>query len=336
MSSGRDVTGGAEVGERLAVLRRYWSELDGLLASSGSAAAWLSMLAGPGPKEPLGYVSSDDADAVHDDNGGGTLRPPARLLSAGLVADIERLWGTKTLERWPDRLVTESAPHDRVAAAFGPYLTHFLCEAVGVWMEHERSDYGPTPTTTLQQARDALTLERRAWAGEHLDDYLRSRWQRARAIAVAGDERQVRQPSWAPTARDAARLRIYAANQWFAGDLTGVHAALGLPAPTVPTRLTRFIPQDPEGFARAVHTRLEHEHLTPPSEDPARHLRSLASLSIRYLQLQEALGHPPRMGELGKDTFLAYAPILYDDPVHAWRRYRDLVADVLRDFERHD
>jgi hypothetical protein len=340
MSSGRDITGGAAVRERLDVLRRYWSELDAWLASSNSAAAWLSTLAGPGPKESPNFVSSDDADAVHDDNGGETLCPPGRLFSAGLVADIEHLWGTKVLARWPDRLVTEPAPHDRVAAAFGPYLAHFLLEAVGVWMEHERSEYGPTPTTTLQQARDALTQERRAWAREALDDYVRSRWQRARDNAVTGDERQVRQqPSWVPTAREAARLRIYAANQWFGGDLTGVHAALGLPAPAAPTRAPRLIPQDPEAFARAVHARLQHDHPTTTGEHRAHHRRdplgSLAALSIRYLQLQEALGHPPRMGELGKGTFLAYSPILDDEPAHAWRRYRDLITDVVRDFERN-
>jgi hypothetical protein len=333
-----DITGGAPVRERLGVLRRYWLELDELLSGSDEAAAWLSILAGPGPKGPPVYVGSDSEDALHDDNGGLALRPAAHLFSAGLAADIERLWGTKVLPRWPDRLVTQPAPHARAAAAFGAVAPNALLNAVGVWTAHERPEYGPTPTTTLREDREALTHERRTWARERLDGYLQSRWDRVLDQVTAEYQQQMESRSRPLTAKQFAGLGAYVANQWFAGDLTGVYWTLGLDPPTPPTVAVRLVPHDPEAFARALHDRLEREYgaraIGYRDRYWQRPLPGLAGLSIRYLQLQEALGQPPRMGELGKDTFLFFAPILDDEPVQAWRRYRELISDVLREFER--
>lgn len=132
------------IDRRVEVLKGFWGEFDELHTrqASGMPALW-------GLVQDHSYVTplvvdaqGRNADDAAEDDGGDAAEPHhprlfERALSTQLNADIEKMWGTAILPRWPDRLVTERAPHARLAEAFGPALrfwegasltTWFLCE----------------------------------------------------------------------------------------------------------------------------------------------------------------------------------------------------------------
>lgn len=124
------------VEQRVDVLKRFWAEFDGLHArqASGMRSLW-------GLVQEHSYVhprldgGADSAEGDDDGQGDGVFAPRLyeELLSPELNADIERLWGTAVLPRWPDRLVTEPAPHARLSDAFGPALRFWEGAALTAW-----------------------------------------------------------------------------------------------------------------------------------------------------------------------------------------------------------
>ncbi|MEJ7570195.1 MAG: hypothetical protein WKF41_18265 [Gaiellaceae bacterium] len=69
-----------------------------------------------------------------------------RLLCPELLASITRCWGTTTLARWPDRVVSEPFPHVRMAETLGPALRFWNGCALTAWFVCE----GPSSRTDLQ------------------------------------------------------------------------------------------------------------------------------------------------------------------------------------------
>ena len=69
------------------------------------------------------FMRSDGSgeDPDDDENESGEPYNPGayRFVGAQLTADIERLWGTSVLPRWPERLVTEPTPHGAFAETVG-------------------------------------------------------------------------------------------------------------------------------------------------------------------------------------------------------------------------
>src|SRR5262249_40238383 len=61
------------------------------------------------------------------------------LLAPDLVEEIDRLWGTTLLQRFPDRVVSEPFPHTAMAQAFGPALTFWHGCALTAWFMCEGS-----------------------------------------------------------------------------------------------------------------------------------------------------------------------------------------------------
>lgn len=142
------------VEQRVEVLKRFWTEFDALHAaqSSGMPSLW-------GLVQDHSYVhprveSGNPGDGLVRDGGQGedvfTPRLYDRLLSPQLNADVERLWGAMMLPRWPGRLVTEPAPHARLAAAFGPALRFWEGAALTAWFLCE----GPYSRTDIEGMPD--------------------------------------------------------------------------------------------------------------------------------------------------------------------------------------
>jgi Protein of unknown function (DUF2510) len=116
------------VEQRVDVLKRFWVEFDGLHArqTSGMDSLW-------GLVQDHSYVSANLGVEGDGDEPVHNARLYKRLLSSELQADIEGLWSTCMLPRWPDRLVTEAAPHARLAEALGPALRFWEGAALTAW-----------------------------------------------------------------------------------------------------------------------------------------------------------------------------------------------------------
>ena len=101
-------------------MKRWWSEFDQVHAAQK-----------PGNRPLWGLV--DEAIYVVDNPRAPTPYGYRRLLSAGVVADVDRLWDGITLERRPERTVSEFQPHRLMAEAFGPALTLWHEVALTCW-----------------------------------------------------------------------------------------------------------------------------------------------------------------------------------------------------------
>jgi hypothetical protein len=143
------------VEQRVDVLKRFWREFDELHARQTSRmdSLW-------GLVQDDAYVSANLGVDADDEEGIHTARLYKQLLSRELQADIERLWSTAVLPRWPDRLVTDPAPHARVAEALGPALRFWEGAALTAWFlcegPYSRTDIDGLPNYHHHDL-DALT-----------------------------------------------------------------------------------------------------------------------------------------------------------------------------------
>lgn len=118
--------------ERVDVLRDYWREFDAIHAGQS-----------PGMRPLWGLVDDGRISlSAQEPYQAGLYRT---LLSSDLLAKIDRLWGTCTLTRWPDRLVSTITPHGLMAEAFGPALRFWHGSALTAWFLCE----GPYSRTDL-------------------------------------------------------------------------------------------------------------------------------------------------------------------------------------------
>jgi hypothetical protein len=124
------------VEERVAVLERYWQGFDA--AHTRQAAGMPSL---------WGLVEENFRHWYFGHAIFGSYIPELyrALLPADLSADIERLWSTIMLPRWPDRMVTEPFPHSLMAETLGPALTFWHGCALTAWFICE----GPWARTDL-------------------------------------------------------------------------------------------------------------------------------------------------------------------------------------------
>ena len=110
--------------ERVRVMKRYWEVFDRVHAQqrSGMPSLWGLV------EEWRRYsLTGRDPDGPYSD---GIYR---HLLPPDLLGEAERLWGTTTLPREPDRIVTEPFPHVAMADAFGPALRFWQGCALTAW-----------------------------------------------------------------------------------------------------------------------------------------------------------------------------------------------------------
>ncbi|MFF1872606.1 TerD family protein [Kitasatospora herbaricolor] len=164
----------------------------------------------------------------------------------------------------------------------------------------------------FELVRDIVTRHRRAWADQYLESYLRHRWRCELEEVAHQYHRYVAAKGRPPTLIQFSRFATTAANHWTGGDLGALYTAIGEPAPSQQERPTRLLTGDGYDFARRVYQELGGKPVTnntwPNSPDPEEsrrqwQLERLATESLRYLQLQEALGQPPTPKQFGTQRF---------------------------------
>jgi hypothetical protein len=111
------------VEERVAALEHFWHPFDELHGRQTSGMRSLWGLVEDMREIRIGWEGPEWYHA----------RQYADLLPATLSRDIERLWGSIMLPRWPDRVVSEIAPHALMAEAFGPALHFWHGTALTAW-----------------------------------------------------------------------------------------------------------------------------------------------------------------------------------------------------------
>jgi hypothetical protein len=126
-------TATSPIEERFELLCAYWCEFDVIHARQR-----------PGMTPLWGLVDDGGISlTAHEPYHPSLYR---QLLTSGLLARIERLWGACMLTAWPDRLVSTISPHALVAKAYGPALKFWHGCALTAWFVCE----GPYSRTDIR------------------------------------------------------------------------------------------------------------------------------------------------------------------------------------------
>lgn len=337
------------VERRAEVLRRWWGQFDAVHARQvpGMHALWGLIEDGP-------YTIK---------TGFGPIRQLYRwILSPDLVEEVNTLWDGVTLPRWPETIVSEPYPHRLMAETLGPAGEFWHGVALTVWFVRE----GPTSRTTvpglrghyrrvlteLEQAgtpihpslfdeleharggfeplRDIITRHRQGWSNRYFEEYLRHRWQSELSGVSYEHDKFAAANGRAPTYQQFARFAAKAANHWFNGDLTGVYAAIGEPAPAASRRVD-LLPGSAHDFVDALYAALGglpfDEAMGAPLADLCRQQAELAAAGLSYLQLAEALGRVPEAKEFGVER---HEWDWAGGVERGWPAYRRAVEKVVR------
>ena len=194
----------------------------------------------------------------------------------------------------------------------------------------------------FETLRDVVTEYRRRWAECHLDAYLRTRAEGdVRGAAEHYHKKMAERGGKPPTAKQFAKVALEPTNRWFGGDVAALYRAFGERAPVSPERVRR-VPADPEAFVRRVYSALGGVEVGPYPDDytkyeeHGRKIREnydkaeLANMALDYLRLEEALGTPPTLQQLGKSRFANRAETAFGGEVEgAWDRFKGIIHDVL-------
>jgi hypothetical protein len=190
-----------------------------------------------------------------------------------------------------------------------------------------------TRRSGFELLRDVITRHRQQWADRYLETYLRARWQLE--IRSTGREHSGK----APTAKQFAKQAADPTNHWFGGNMADLYTAFGERAPVHPQRVC-LMPSDRVAFVHTVFEDLggkpfvrqsvvgNAEEAERQNDDQQRHnqLSRLADESLRFLQLEEALGRVPELKEFGSARFESMSGALSTDSEAAWLAYRDKVV----------
>ena len=218
------------VERRVEVLRRHWAEFDHLHAEQdqGKPALW-------GLLQEHAYLHLGAGLPEHANGPIQALHQ--QLLSPQLNADIEELWGVKMVPRWPDRLITQNAPHVTVNELGGAALRLWQGVGLTAWFliegPYSRTDLpgmrdyyrneiqalsevgtpaddgifadlaateGGRSNPTFAQMRDIITPYRRVWMERFLDIHLRNAWEGTLRKTAVAYHRHIAEKSKAPTA----------------------------------------------------------------------------------------------------------------------------------------
>lgn len=189
----------------------------------------------------------------------------------------------------------------------------------------------------FETLRDIVTRYRRAWAATHLEAYLKHRWDSELRDVAREHSRRVAAKGKPPTMKQFAGFAAPAANHWFGGDLAALYASLGEVAPATPERVD-LLPGDPYTFVRSVWTALGGQHLPEetawkdrPAFDHQWQIGKLASRSLHYLQLAEALDRAPTPKEFGANR-ITWDSFGGED--QGWQRYIEVIEKARTDSSR--
>jgi hypothetical protein len=119
---------------RAEILKGFWDEFDRLHSQQK-----------PGDRSLWGLV--DERYLTFSEAFGESSRPELyrELISPSIIEEIDTLWGTCVMPRYPDRIVGEPFPHALMAEAFGPALTVWHEVGLTTWFFSE----GPYSRTDL-------------------------------------------------------------------------------------------------------------------------------------------------------------------------------------------
>jgi hypothetical protein len=180
----------------------------------------------------------------------------------------------------------------------------------------------------FEKLRDIITAYRRAWAEQFLDSYLRARWETE--ITEAGQSYHLllhERGGKPPTLKQFAKSAVLATNHWFGGNVSGLYGAIREKTPVQP-QYNRRLPKSRVRFAQAVYEAMPPHPADLISEESRnanyrilRMKEELANLSLRYIQLEEALGRAPEPAELGLEKLQEYSQILNQDLNMVWTMY---------------
>ena len=136
----KDATGESPIEQRVSCLKRYWYFFDQIHDSQQ-----------PGMK-PLWGLVEENAGIHNESEPDSPFQPYTylQLLPQRMLTEIESLWGTIMLPKWPEKLVTEPFPHHLMAQTFGPALHFWHGCALTAWFLCE----GPYSRTDMAGLAD--------------------------------------------------------------------------------------------------------------------------------------------------------------------------------------
>jgi hypothetical protein len=108
----------------------------------------------------------------------------------------------------------------------------------------------------FEQLRDVVTRHRRAWAAEHLDGYLRARWEADLPAAAEAYNRALNAKGRPPTIRQTITASKPTIDLWFAGDVGALLGAIGQKGPSAKPTYERILPEDVYAFGLHVYRNL--------------------------------------------------------------------------------
>jgi len=121
--------------ERVTVLKAFWGHFDEIHSRQA-----------PRTPDLWGLVEEDQRVRISwDGSDSYNFQLYRKLLPVEVVAQVDRLWGSVMLPRWPDRIVSEISPHALMAVTFGPALRFWQGCALTAWFVCE----GPSSRTDL-------------------------------------------------------------------------------------------------------------------------------------------------------------------------------------------
>jgi hypothetical protein len=129
-------SGASPIEERTICLKKYWEVFDELHARQK-----------PGMKSLWGLI--DEAGRIDFETPRDDIFHPGlylELFPADLILNIERLWGTTMLNKYPESIVSESFPHFVMANVLGPALSFWQNCALTAWFLCE----GPYSRTDME------------------------------------------------------------------------------------------------------------------------------------------------------------------------------------------
>ncbi|GLV54342.1 hypothetical protein KDH_11900 [Dictyobacter sp. S3.2.2.5] len=366
--------------QRVAVLKQYWYHFDEIHARQAEGMT------------PLHWGPITDPLSIGFEHRCQFYKPDPyplyqRHLPANLLSEVEQLWGTTMLPRWPESIVSEPFPHEILTKAFGVALSFWHSCALNAWFfcegslylddlsgledfyrkeiqilkdmgmpinEHLFKDLG-TASVKLDRVystgddarrggfegiRNIISYYRRLWAEAYLDRYIHERWEaEIRKVKISYRFSVDNRGGAPPTAKQFAKDAKNATNYWFGGDVRKLYEAIREQSPLQPQRVA-IMPFDRLAFALAVFNTLKEDAVKPQPalRDPYTverryyQLNQLAEFSFWYVQLEEALGYTPKLGDFGMSKFAKCSEVLDKNVYKAWTTFSSTIEAVKREF----
>lgn len=205
----------------------------------------------------------------------------------------------------------------------------------------------------FERLRDVVTRYRCAWTETYFEAYLRALWEAELKDTAREYNKLFEVKRKVPTLKQFGKIAADPTNRWFGGDVSQLYRALGEKSPVTPVR-RRYLSEAPARFAQRVFTAIggeptSWEQLASTIVDRDREKQDaawrahqdrvkLATISLKYVQLREALDRPPTLKEFGPSSFYYLAPLLDAFLTEKWARektpgvvitgYEDMKAKV--------